>query len=82
MEACPACGSRRVYRSRTRSVFERIRRQVTTKRPFRCHNCNWRGWVAEAARLVTPRQPAKASPPPPDLSAVDSALDGPAKRDG
>lgn len=82
MRNCPACGSQRVYRSRTRSAFERIRRQVTMKRPYRCHNCDWRGWVAEAAQFVAPQKAAKTPAAPPDLSAVDSAMEDAAKRDG
>lgn len=81
MQACPSCGSHRVYRSRTRDTLERIRRQLTAKRPCRCHDCNWRGWVAEATRLVTPQRTAKASLSAPDLSAVDSALAEAAKRE-
>ena len=33
MEACPACGSPRIYPSRARSIVERIRRGFTRKRP-------------------------------------------------
>jgi hypothetical protein len=45
MEACPACASPRIYPSRARSIAERIRRGFTTKRPYRCHACNWRRWI-------------------------------------
>ena len=41
---CPACGSTRVYPSRLRNVFERIRQQLTDKQPYRCHQCSWRKW--------------------------------------
>lgn len=44
---CPACKIvGRVHRSRTRSLREKI---ITTMAPvlsvYRCHNCNWRGWL-------------------------------------
>lgn len=43
---CPACGSSRIYPSRLRSLFERLRRAMTEKQPYRCHACNHRGWYA------------------------------------
>lgn len=47
MLTCPKCGSTKVYRSKTRSAFERWRREITGKAPFRCHRCAWRGWRAD-----------------------------------
>jgi hypothetical protein len=41
---CPACQSTRVFPSRLRSGFERLRQMVTEKQPYRCHECNWRRW--------------------------------------
>ncbi len=41
---CPKCGSTKVYRSHTRSAWERWRREITAKCPLRCHRCGWRGW--------------------------------------
>lgn len=74
MDACPACGSSRVFRSKTRNAFERSRRQFTAKRPYRCHACNWRGWAAERTRAVSPKAMIDAATPPPDLGAIDAAL--------
>ena len=55
---CPSCGSARVYPSRLRNVFERVRHNLTEKQPFRCHGCGWRRWrvffVAEEAVPVQP----------------------------
>lgn len=47
MDTCPKCNSKRVHRSRTRSAFERFRRDLTGKVPFRCEDCGWRGWAAD-----------------------------------
>lgn len=41
---CPACGSPRVFPSRTRNVIERLRQMLTDKQPYRCHQCGWRQW--------------------------------------
>jgi hypothetical protein len=43
---CAACGSTRVYPSRLRNVYERMRQAVTGQQPYRCHDCNWRKWGA------------------------------------
>jgi hypothetical protein len=44
---CPRCKSDRVYRSRTRSGWERWRRQITLKAPFRCQTCGRRFWCPD-----------------------------------
>jgi hypothetical protein len=41
---CPACGSTRVFPSRLRHSFDRIRQMLTDKQPYRCHQCGWRKW--------------------------------------
>jgi predicted RNA-binding Zn-ribbon protein involved in translation (DUF1610 family) len=80
MDTCPACGSNRVFRSKTRTAFERFRRQFTLKRPYRCHACNWRGWAADGTQAVAPSDVLDAEAAPPDLGAIDSALEDAAKR--
>ena len=41
---CPRCASARVYPSRLRTGFERLRQKLTDRQPYRCHECNWRRW--------------------------------------
>jgi hypothetical protein len=45
---CPSCGSRKLRRSHTRGLGEKLKRTLGWK-AFRCRNqeCNWRGliWV-------------------------------------
>ena len=53
MLQCPKCESARVHRSRTRSAWERWRREITGKSPFRCQRCGWRGWKADLGPLFT-----------------------------
>jgi hypothetical protein len=53
--SCPRCGGA-AHRSRTRSWFERVRRSVTGRVPYRCRQCNWRGWlehVSDASQSTT-----------------------------
>ena len=76
MDTCPACGSHRVFRSRTRTAFERYRRQLTSKRPYRCHACNWRGWGPDNLLVAAAGDVTDAPASPPDLHAIDSALGG------
>jgi len=42
---CASCGSTRVYPSRLRNVFERVREAMTGRQPHRCHQCGWRKWA-------------------------------------
>ena len=44
MHQCPKCNSIDVHRSRAKSAWESVRRDITGKRPFRCRACGWRGW--------------------------------------
>jgi len=46
-KACPKCGEFVLYRSRTRTIGETLKKQFTRKRPYRCHRCGWRGWLTE-----------------------------------
>jgi predicted RNA-binding Zn-ribbon protein involved in translation (DUF1610 family) len=43
--ACPMCGEYALYRSHTRGWGELLRKRFTSKRPYRCHKCSWRGWI-------------------------------------
>lgn len=44
MHHCPKCQSQDIHRSRTRTKWETWRKEITGKRPYRCHECGWRGW--------------------------------------
>jgi hypothetical protein len=68
-----------VFRSKTRTAFERFRRQFTMKRPYRCHACNWRGWAPDGLQAVAPADVIGAPAAPPNLAAIDSALEQKAK---
>ena len=65
MFQCPKCNSTNVRRSRTRSRWERWRKEITSKRPYRCRACNWRGWLRpgiipdsdQASRRRAPTEP-------------------------
>jgi len=80
MTTCPACGSNRVFRSKSRGYLERVRRQFTMKRPYRCHACNWRGWAAESVHVAPAETVLDTASPPPDLGAIDTALEDGGKK--
>lgn len=42
---CPKCAEFALYRSRARTLGELLKKQLTRKRPYRCHRCGWRGWL-------------------------------------
>jgi hypothetical protein len=54
--SCPSCGKAPLRHSRTRSWFERLRRRITGRVPYRCHACNWRGWRLESVAGIGPRE--------------------------
>jgi C4-type Zn-finger protein len=80
MNRCPVCGSTRVFRSKCRGTLERFRRQFTSKRPYRCHACDYRWWTMDASGTLSPKDVVLAATTPPDLSAIDAALDESAKK--
>ena len=51
-EPCPSCREYKLHRSRARSLQERLRRQWTMKRLFRCEGCGWRGWMLPIERFA------------------------------
>jgi hypothetical protein len=70
-EPCPKCQSLTLHRSKARTLAERIRRNFSPQRPFRCAKCDWRGWLrplhfGEAGRVE--------SAPAPDFASLDAAL--------
>ncbi len=74
MQQCPVCKSDDIQRSRSRSRWERWRKEITEKRPFRCQGCGWRGWgfdtgpkVGEIERQLAAREQA---PAPPNLKST------------
>ena len=42
---CPQCGEYDLYRSRSRNIAEKIIKKLLPYKTYRCHNCNWRGWI-------------------------------------
>ena len=74
MDRCINCGSHMIYPSKTRSKWEKLRKQYTSKRPFRCHCCEWRGWGIELGPKFVSDDLALASqvlaPKAPDLDNV------------
>jgi len=72
-QPCPRCPDGHVRRSKARSLAERIRREFTSERLYRCAECGWRGWLmpmdfGEQA-LIDPIAT-------PDLRTLDDAIPG------
>lgn len=74
MLQCPKCRSTEIHRSRSRSTWEVWRKQLTTKRPYRCDSCSWRGWGDDTGDRFDEEQREVAegaiAPDPPDLKAT------------
>ena len=45
---CPKCSSENIHRSRHRSRWESLRKSLSNKRLYRCHDCSWRGWLTSS----------------------------------
>ena len=75
MQQCPSCKSERVHASRTRSRWESWRKAITGKRPYRCRDCQWRGWAQDSGPRFSPDQIASAmravAPDPPNLKNTE-----------
>jgi hypothetical protein len=64
---CPKCQSTNLRRSPTRNRWERWRKEITGRRPYRCRACQWRGWLAAALADIDPLRangPATIPEPP------------------
>ena len=70
---CPSCITVRVHRSRARNFLERMRRNRSVERLFRCNSCGWRGWLIPLVNIegVAPLEA-------PDFDHIDEAVLSPA----
>jgi hypothetical protein len=68
---CPSCRSLAVHRSHARRFLERLRKKLTSKRPYRCQECGWRGWCQVPDVAVY--QPLELPPARPALESIDLA---------
>lgn len=81
MSTCPNCGQHALRRSHVR-FYEKLRKALSSNRPYRCTGCRVRVWgpVPQAAATVGPQgaggealEPSLVTEPL-DLSALDRAL--------
>ena len=70
-QPCPRCPDGRVRRSRARSLAERIRREFTSERLYRCGECGWRGWLTP---MDFGDQPLMDGATTPELREIDSSV--------
>jgi predicted RNA-binding Zn-ribbon protein involved in translation (DUF1610 family) len=47
---CPRCGEYNLYRSHSKNILERAVKNILPLKTYRCHNCNWRGWLNKKRR--------------------------------
>jgi FlaA1/EpsC-like NDP-sugar epimerase len=71
VQPCPRCHTGRAHRSHARTLAERIKKDFTFDRLYRCNDCGWRGWVEP---LQVWRDAPLDSLPTPDLEAVDAVI--------
>jgi FlaA1/EpsC-like NDP-sugar epimerase len=69
--ACASCASPSVHRSRVSGPLEHIRRYLSTRRPYRCYECGWRGWI-DVVVVRPPTAPAFFSNP--DFGSLDAVF--------
>ena len=71
MPHCPKCQSKEIRRSRSRSRWERWRKEITGKQPYRCRACNWRGWMRGGLTQEMAGSHSRAmAPHPPNLAGT------------
>lgn len=72
MPHCPKCHSTNLRRSPTRNRWERWRKEITGKRPYRCRACQWRGWkpIGIVDDESSPSSARAAAPDPPNLKGT------------
>lgn len=70
MAHCPKCNSEDVRRSRTRSRWERWRKEITGRRPYRCRRCEWRGWLVIDPSEIDRATRRSNAPEPPNLKGT------------
>ncbi len=57
MIPCPVCGKYQFHKSHTRNFKEKARKFILHQRPYRCHNCGYRGWISQ--RALKPKKTIK-----------------------
>ena len=90
MAHCPKCNSSGIRKSPTRSRWERWRKEITSKRPYRCRACQWRGWMPiglgddadQSESWAQSKAPGAklAAPDPPNLKGTPLARPDPQLR--
>lgn len=72
MPHCPKCHSTSLRRSPTRNRWERWRKEITGKRPYRCRACQWRGWkrIGIVEDELLSAQARAEAPDPPNLKGT------------
>jgi FlaA1/EpsC-like NDP-sugar epimerase len=68
-QPCRRCAGGQLNRSRARSRWERVRKEFSAARLYRCDKCGWRGWSIPLAGMAS--QPLEHATPI-DLRSLDA----------
>ena len=66
---CPECEKGEIRRSKARNFLERVRRDYSRLRVFRCERCGWRGWL----EVIDPGHNGDLGDHAVDLTELDDA---------
>jgi hypothetical protein len=78
-QPCPHCDATALARSHSRTLVERVRKVLSSKRLHRCSECGWRGWLFVLIPLEEPEE-ARTAQQSPDLASLDHCLGQPSMR--
>lgn len=73
---CPACQAYGLRRTRTQTPTGRFRRRFTDTRPYRCHECGWRGWIEPLEEPPVAGTPSDENGGVLDLGEANTLSDG------
>ncbi len=56
---CPKCGKYALHRSHSQNAAEHLIKTLLPIRPYRCSECQWRGWRLRKRSVINKKRVAK-----------------------
>jgi FlaA1/EpsC-like NDP-sugar epimerase len=72
VRSCPICETGMIHRSHAKSMVERVKREFSSRRLYRCDACGWRGWLMPL-QFAAGTSPIEAQPAL-DLRTLDAVV--------